>query len=182
MKTDLRVVKTRAVIKNTLIELMSEKELAKISVSKLCERAKINRKTFYRHYREINDVKAEIENEALEEFSKSFKDGSILDAKLIISGISGVLKQRREFYSRMLKLNPDLFANGRLKTALSRTVAVMLRSAGNEKNERTVLLAAEFASAGVFSLYSGWLEFGGDIDLVSEVSVRLVTGALSDFM
>ncbi|MCH5203657.1 MAG: TetR/AcrR family transcriptional regulator [Oscillospiraceae bacterium] len=181
MKTDLRVIKTRAVIKNTLIELMSEKEIAKITVSQLCEKAKINRKTFYRHYREINDVKAELENEALEEFSKSFKNGSILDAKTIISGISEVLRQRRDFYSRMLKFNPDLFGKGRLKTALCRTIAAALRSTGREKNEQVVMSAAEFTAAGVFSLYSGWLEEGGDIDFVTELSVRLVTGALSGF-
>lgn len=179
MKTDLRVIKTRAVIKNTLIELMSEKEIARITVSRLCEKAKINRKTFYRHYREINDVKAELENEALEEFSKGFKNGSILDARMIISGISDVLKQRREFYSRMLKFNPDLFGKGRLKTALCRTIAAALRSSGKEKNEQVLMSAAEFAAAGVFSLYSGWLEEGGDIDFVTEISVKLVEGALS---
>ncbi|MCH5196337.1 MAG: TetR/AcrR family transcriptional regulator [Oscillospiraceae bacterium] len=182
MKTDLRVIKTRAVIKNTLIELMSEREIAKITVSQLCERAKINRKTFYRHYREIGDVKAEIENEALEEFSQSFKSGSILNAQTIISSISGVLKQRREFYSRMLKFNPDLFSKGRLKTALCRTLAAAIRSAGSEKDESKLMSAAEFTAAGVFSLYSVWLEEGGDIDFITDISVKLVTGALSDFL
>ncbi len=181
MKTDLRVIKTRAVIKNTLIEIMSEKELSKITVSELCAKAKINRKTFYRHYREISDVAAELENEALDEFSRSFKNGSILDERRIISGIGEVLGQRRDFYSRMLKFNPDLFGKGRLKTALCRTLAAALRSTGAEKDERVLMAAAEFTAAGVFSLYSGWLEEGGDVDFVTEISVRLVSGALAEF-
>lgn len=182
MKADLRVVKTRAVIKNTLIEIMSEKEISKITVSELCEKAKINRKTFYRHYREISDVTAELENEALEEFSRGFKNGSILDARTIISGISEVLGGRRDFYSRMLKFNPDLFSNGRLKTALCRTICASLRNTSSEKNEKVFISAAEFIAAGVFSLYSAWLEEGGDIDFINEISARLVTGALSDFL
>lgn len=180
MKTDLRVVKTRAVIKDTLISIMSEKELSRITVSELCERARINRKTFYRHYREINDVKSELENEALEEFSKSFKNGSILDVRNIITGISDVLKDRRDFYARMFRSNPDLFSKGRLKTALSRAIAVALRRSGAKENE--LMSAAEFTAAGVFSLYSEWLEEGGDIGFVTEISIRLVTGALSDLI
>lgn len=182
MKTDLRVVKTRAVIKNTLVELMSEKEISDISVAELCRKAKINRKTFYRHYGEISGVKSEIENEALQEFSESLKNESILNAEAIISGISKVLRERREFYARMLKFNPDLFGKGRLKTALCRTLAVTLRRHSTEKDEMKIMAAAEFTAAGVFSLYSGWLEEGGDIDFVSDISVRLVRGALSDFL
>lgn len=181
MKTDLRVIKTRAVIKNTLIEIMSEKTLSKITVSELCEKAKINRKTFYRHFREIDDVIAELENEALDEFSRGLKNGSILDARTIISGISEVLRQRREFYSQMLKFNPDLFGKGRLKTALCRTLAAALRNTSAEKNEQALISAAEFTAAGVFSLYSAWLEEGGDIDFVTDISVRLVNGVLSGF-
>lgn len=182
MKTDLRVIKTRAVIKKTLIEIMSEKEISKITVSELCEKAKINRKTFYRHYSEIADVTAELENETFEEISESFRNESILDAGMVISVISEVLSRRRDFYARMLKFNPDLFGKGRLKTALCRTIAAVIRSAGAEKDERVIMTAAEFTAAGVFSLYSGWLESGGDIEFVTETSIRLVNGALGDFV
>ena len=41
-KTDLRVVKTRAVIRNALVEIMSEKEISQITVSEICLLAKIN--------------------------------------------------------------------------------------------------------------------------------------------
>ena len=47
MSGDLRVVKTRRVIRNTLFEMMSEKPLSKITISEICARAEINRKTFY---------------------------------------------------------------------------------------------------------------------------------------
>ena len=66
-KTDLRVVKTRAVIRNALVEIMSEKEISQITVSEICLLAKINRKTFYRHYRSVSDVLEEVENEFLKE-------------------------------------------------------------------------------------------------------------------
>ena len=46
--TDLRVIKTRQNIRNALTSLMSEQELSDITITALCERAQINRKTFYR--------------------------------------------------------------------------------------------------------------------------------------
>ena len=47
--TDLRIVKTRTNIKNSLIDLLAEKNVSKITVTELAEKAMINRKTFYRH-------------------------------------------------------------------------------------------------------------------------------------
>ena len=62
---DLRVIKTRQTIRGALISLMSEQELSDITITSLCARARINRKTFYRHYRSISDVITEFENEQI---------------------------------------------------------------------------------------------------------------------
>ena len=46
---DLRVVKTIAAIKRAFDELICEQDFERITVKELCERAQINKKTFY-HY------------------------------------------------------------------------------------------------------------------------------------
>lgn len=46
---DLRVQKTLQVIEQTFFQLLLEKDLTKITVTELCKRAKILRKTFYSH-------------------------------------------------------------------------------------------------------------------------------------
>lgn len=48
--TDLRVIKTRNLLYNTLIELMKDKSFEEIKVSDICSKALINRSTFYSHY------------------------------------------------------------------------------------------------------------------------------------
>lgn len=53
---DLRVRRTRKLLKNGLIDLLKEMELEKITVNKLAEKATINRVTFYSHYRDIPDM------------------------------------------------------------------------------------------------------------------------------
>lgn len=186
MADDLRVVKSRRAIRGTLFALMSEKPLAKITISELCTRAEINRKTFYRHYREIGDVITELENEILGEFSAIMRTGkkSVLDVGAAIRDISAVIEQRREFFMGLTKLNSDLFSNGKIKAMLCRMVSVSLKNVGAVDDEATLRAAAEFTVSGVLSLYSAWFDGGcrGDLDFLTEVAVKMVTRGLSAFV
>lgn len=82
MKSDRRTRYTKMVIKDSLLSLMQEKTINKITVSELCAKAEINRGTFYAHYKSpiavykqieeslYNDVKASLTN-ALEDMQLS---------------------------------------------------------------------------------------------------------------
>lgn len=59
-ENDLRVKKTRASIENAFFELLAEKPLEKISVTELARRARINKGTFYLHYKDIYDLYSSI--------------------------------------------------------------------------------------------------------------------------
>ena len=52
---DKRIVRTRLAVFNAVFDLATEKDLDKITVVELCERAGINKSTFYLHYKSIND-------------------------------------------------------------------------------------------------------------------------------
>ena len=61
--------KTKTIIRNTFAELLSEKkEINKITVTELVEKAHINRSTFYTHYDDIYSVAEDFENELVDEF------------------------------------------------------------------------------------------------------------------
>ena len=63
MAVDRRIVKTKEALKAAMVSLLEEKELSKITVKELCERADINRGTFYTHYADQVDLYRSIENE-----------------------------------------------------------------------------------------------------------------------
>jgi AcrR family transcriptional regulator len=67
---DRRVRKTQDRIRKTLISLLLEKDLSDITISELAGAADINRGTFYLHYRDIQDVFSQIEDELVGEFSQ----------------------------------------------------------------------------------------------------------------
>lgn len=79
---DMRVVKTRRAIRNALIELAEEKDVEKITVKELCERAEISKPAFYSHCGNIYDVVDEIENEVVQKVCDRMAHRSIDDIAL----------------------------------------------------------------------------------------------------
>ena len=55
-RTDPRVLRTRALLRNALMELIPEKGYEAVTVKDIAERATLNRATFYLHYRDKDDL------------------------------------------------------------------------------------------------------------------------------
>ncbi len=60
---DLRVRRTRKLLKSALIELAIEKGFAAVTVQDIADRAMVNRATFYRHYLDKYDLLEQYMNE-----------------------------------------------------------------------------------------------------------------------
>lgn len=60
MSTDRRERKSKAALKNALIELMQQKSTAKITVTEICVLADVNRSTFYVHYGSVEQLLCDI--------------------------------------------------------------------------------------------------------------------------
>lgn len=66
---DPRVRRTRRLLRNALLALAEERDLATITVGEITQRAEINRNTFYRHYRDKDELVAESLNQLFEEIT-----------------------------------------------------------------------------------------------------------------
>ena len=67
---DRRIRKTRAVLKSSLLSLMKEKSVKHITVKELCDKADINRGTFYLHYTDVFDMLEQIEDDMFRELDE----------------------------------------------------------------------------------------------------------------
>ena len=54
--TDLRVQRTKKILKDTFNEMIVTTDFEKITIKDLCDKAMINRRTFYLHYSSIEDI------------------------------------------------------------------------------------------------------------------------------
>ena len=97
-KDDLRVIKTKKILYETLIELMKTKTFEEIKVSDICTKALINRSTFYAHYEDKYELLLEFINSLKEEFINELsKNKNILNT--------------REYYLEMIRLFLDHIEN-----------------------------------------------------------------------
>ncbi len=71
---DLRIQKTMTAIKESFEELICEKEYNEITVTELCQRAKINKKTFYHYYPALDDLLGEMQMELAADYIERVKD------------------------------------------------------------------------------------------------------------
>lgn len=71
-KDDLRVIKTKKLIRNSFIELSKKISYQKISIKDLCDKAMINRNTFYLHYQNKDDLVKEIVSETIDRYKVNF--------------------------------------------------------------------------------------------------------------
>ena len=83
--TDLRVQRTKKLLKEQFKEMFLEMDYEKITIKELCERAMINRRTFYLHYNSIDDVLNEVLDEMAHDFLEYTKDyDHFLNSKRIV--------------------------------------------------------------------------------------------------
>lgn len=50
IKNNRRVIMTKKIIKDTFIEMLEKEDISKIHIRDLCNKADINRSTFYKYY------------------------------------------------------------------------------------------------------------------------------------
>ena len=66
-KTDRRSLKTQRILKEALAEMLTEKELRKITVQEVSDKADVHRVTFYKHFYDIYDLYEQLEKDVLSE-------------------------------------------------------------------------------------------------------------------
>lgn len=94
-KDDLRVIKTRKLIYQTLLDLMKEKTFEEIKVSDICSKAMINRSTFYAHYEDKYELLIDFLSNLKEEFARKLNESCKENLSI------------REYYIRLISLFLD---------------------------------------------------------------------------
>ena len=106
-KNNQRTRLSKLLFKNALMDLLKEKgSVAKISVRELCDRAELNRSTFYAHYQEPNDLLIEIETELLDATEEHLKkigaENDIGAHKYILSFLQYIRQNDKPFRALLI--------------------------------------------------------------------------------
>ena len=78
---DSRIIQTKRAIKAEIINLLRQYPLNKITVKMLCDKAEINRATFYRYYEDVYDLYDKIKAQFIDEIFAVFQDANLLQTQ-----------------------------------------------------------------------------------------------------
>lgn len=104
---DRRIINTKKKLTNTLLVLIAKKRINDITVLELCKEANINRTTFYKYYKDIEDLVLKIEESLLTDLEKHIAD---IKRNYLISFTGKIIEtisERKEIYTRLLSENGD---------------------------------------------------------------------------
>ena len=165
LPSDHRTRVTKMLIRRAFTDLLRSKPIQSITIRELCERAGINRGTFYCHYTDIYDLLHQMEEEMLEDFNKA------LEPLLSARGESFHPVDISTEIFQCLKDNSDICA-GTLGPYGDKAFAAKLINIGREKcvdsyrryftnaSRKQLEYYYAFVSAGCIGLLEQWVAGG----------------------
>ncbi len=185
-KIDRRIKYTKMLLKNSLVELMREHPISKISVKMLCETADINRSTFYSHYSDQFDLLKKLEREVITEFEKHIEHHGFQkhDAKTV-QGLNQILiyiGENAELCKVLLSDNGDPDFQREIMILAQQKTITELRDF-QKIDSRTSEYLQSFAITGALNVVQKWLQDGmvESTEEMAEFTARLLYKGISDF-
>lgn len=163
-KMDRRVRKTRKQLQDGFTSLLLEKSIKDITVKELCDRADLNRGTFYIHYKDIYDIAEQVENEMLEKLETLLTSHTYTgpDCNLypLILDLFILIKENSQFFTALLGNNGDIVFFNKLKSLLrDKCFKVWTNLCGSNKVDKFEYLY-NFRVCGCVGIIESWLKDG----------------------
>lgn len=162
-KTDLRVIKTKKILFDSLLKLMKNKNFEKIKISDICEESLINRSTFYAHYEDKYELLIDLfEEQKIALLKKLENNENIIFSKEYMMELLNILidhiDENREMYSAILTNNRDGILIDFLIDAIERDVSDRLKN-NNEIIDSNLPLdiIVKFYAGGLINIGISWI-------------------------
>ena len=104
---DKRIRRTKKLLRQALTLLMQQKDFQSITVTDVVREADINRGTFYAHYRDVYDLREQIENEMIQDFRTMIADlrpSETATLQPVLRRAMDYLEENREIVIELVKV------------------------------------------------------------------------------
>lgn len=160
-KVDRRIKRTKAMMRDALMDLMDEMPFGKITAKDITNRADLNRATFYLHYNNVYELLDELENEIAAGFSRmleqiEIKKGAEWEYPVVGQICNYIVDNQR--LCRCLLLNPrsDRFAR-KLTEIMKRKGMQVKEKMGKEFDPVREEYIHQFIACGAMGMVKQWL-------------------------
>ena len=181
MKAEYRsAIRSRKMIKEAFLELLEEKNINKITVTDIVNKADLNRSTFYAHYMDVRAITEEMENEVIDkmiEILNEFEFKSFFNNPTpLLLEVSKFLENNQKTYKVLLKVNEAESFLKKLKNEFAKYMMLDTDIPEYLKDSKMVNLRISYFAGGIINIYQDW--FNGKLncslnDIALEVSKLL---------
>jgi AcrR family transcriptional regulator len=185
-KVDRRIKYSKMILKKSLVDLMREQPISKISVKMLCEAADINRSTFYAHYTDQYDLLRQLEQEVIAELEKhiskdDFSKESAQTVQILNQILVYIAKNEALFKILLGENGNSTFHKEIMLLAQQKTIRAL--QSDQRIDPRTSEYLQCFATTGALSIMQKWLQDGmvEPTEKMSELASKLLFKGLSAF-
>ncbi|KNY25831.1 TetR/AcrR family transcriptional regulator [Pseudobacteroides cellulosolvens] len=185
-KADQRVKITKMLLKKSLVELMRENPISKISVKMLCEAADINRSTFYAHYTDQYDLLKQLEQEVISELKKHLSNDAFSkhteQTAQAMSQILDYIAKNADLFKTLLSENGNSnFHREIMSLAQQKTISDIHNNPSIDESTSKYLQC--FAVTGALSIVQKWLQDGitEPTEKMSELISKIIFKGVSGF-
>lgn len=187
--TDKRIIKSRRSIFEGLVSLLAEKPLNQVTVTELCKRALINRKTFYMQYPSVDEAFHSLEEHIVDALLNALQKRGILSrCQLDPDGFIRFLDECRTENQEYFNIIYPYLLSGDFRTVLGIAVGNVgnrfLRESPKGDSRGIYTSALVFSVCGLITMYFDWLNLGKQVPLedLTDIAHTIMTVPLNDCM
>ena len=183
-KEDPRVIRTKKMFKEALEELLLKKDYETIQVKELCDKAGLNRRTFYLHYDSIDDILYDIQEEFAQEFYENTKDiDHMREPKRVIKEFFEITVRKGILYEKILTNSNFDYIREQMRNKVSDKASNNFKSIQvYDIMIRNII--AEYMHMSTVAIYREWVKQGKriPIDEVIDIATKLVQNGLKSYV
>lgn len=157
---------------------MQEKPFHKITIKEICERADLNRTTFYLHYTDqtqlLNEIISLLENDMYKCIISTDGEGDGIDR---LTKYLEFVKDNSAVYSTLMRSDDDGGARTRIITDILSDIKHTMPVFGNQTENRYVY---RFVIDGSVSMILGWIDSGFDLSTTDLARLIFRLGSVID--
>lgn len=179
-KQESKYFNTASYMDEALLHYLEKKDYEFITVKEICQKAGVNRSTFYLHYENMDDLLVEtvemVEKRFLEKFSgienKSDTARAVLTSEKYLHPYLSFIKENKKLY-RLMHDKPHLFNLSKKSQELYENIFDKALSNFNVKeNEKKYVFS--FYTEGVLGIIKRWIDGDceDDIELIMAIIER----------
>ncbi|MDD5888840.1 MAG: TetR-like C-terminal domain-containing protein [bacterium] len=167
MSRERMINHTKLLLKQSLLELLNNKPLSKITIKELCDKVDINRTTYYRYYLDPYDQLEKIEVEIFNDMASFIDTNNVSNNLSRLKSILKYINDRKEEF-RILLVKSDINFQNKLLSFIGKRIFE-----NKCKNDINLEIKYIYTAVGSFGIVSEWIK--GNLNLsLDELSEKII--------